>query len=259
MPFAESTPCSQLRNVKDFLHSAVPLRACVVASALIFGACSQQTNETTKQVVSDTPKAAASAPVTMLAGPRWRDLTDAQRLILQPLTTTWDSLDNTRKSKWIAIALSYSARNTAEQQRMQERMVEWAALTPAARERARLNFAGTKKLSPNERAADWETYQGLSTEEKKAFAKVGGEKPTGAAVAVIPLNVDKLTPVPVTRRTPANEDATVLARPSINPKTLLPSALSPAEAIAAPATVPTATPEAGASGSPLIDKSLTIN
>lgn len=138
-------------------------------------------------------------------------------------------------------------------------MVEWAALTPAARERARLNFAGTKKLSPNERAADWEAYQGLSSQEKKDFAKVAIEKPAGAAVAVIPLSLDKLTPVPVTRRTAVNDDATGLNRPSLNPKTLLPAGLSPSEALAAPSTVPTTAPEAGAPGSPLIDKSLTIN
>ena len=193
------------------------------------------------------------------AGAKWQDLTPAQQLILKPLTAIWNSLDSTSKSKWIAITVNYATRSAAEQQRMQERMGEWAALTPAARERARLNFAETKKLAPTERAADWEAYQGLSAQERKAFAKAGPVKPVGAAVAVLPTSPDKLTPVPVTRRTAASDDATTAAaRPNLNPKTLLPAPVIPHETTVVPATEPVAGPEP-ASDYVAPDKRLTIN
>jgi hypothetical protein len=193
------------------------------------------------------------------SGPKWHDLTPAQQLALKPLAPIWDSLDSTRKSKWISITVNYATRGAAERQRIQERMGQWAALTQADRERARLNFAETKKLAPTERAANWEAYQGLSAQEKKAFAKVGPVKPVGAAVAVVPTSPDKLTPVPVTRRTPASDDATTaVARPNLNPKTLLPAPAVPRETIVVPAADPVASPEP-ASDYVAPDKRLTIN
>lgn len=230
-----------------------------VAVALISVACTQQATEQTKG--PKTPMQSASAPTSaaQTSGPKWQDLTSAQQRILKPLTSIWNSLDGTSKSKWIAITLNYAARSTAEQQRMQERMAEWATLKPAERERARLNFAETKKLAPTERAADWEAYQGLSAQERNAFAKAGPVKPMGAATAVVPSSPDKLTPVPVTRRTPVSDDATTaVARPNLNPKTLLPAPAVPHETIAVPATEPGAGPEP-ASDYVAPDRRLTIN
>ncbi len=230
-----------------------------VAIALISVACSQQATEQTNS--PQTPMQSASRPTSAVqtSGPKWQDLTSTQQRILKPLTSIWNSLDGTSKSKWIAITLNYATRSSAEQQRMQERMAEWAALAPVERERARLNFAETKKLAPSERAADWEAYQGLSAQEKKAFAKAGPVKPVGAAVAVVPSSPDKLTPVPVTRRTPTGDDTTTaVARPNLNPKTLLPTPAIPQETIAVPATEPVASPEP-ASDYVAPDKRLTIN
>lgn len=230
-----------------------------VAAALVLIACSQQATEQTKGPKTPTQSASAPTSVVHTSGQKWQDLTSAQQLILKPLTSIWNSLGATSKSKWIAITLNFGTRSTAEQQRMQERMAEWAALTPAARERARLNFAETKKLAPTERAADWEAYQGLSAQERKAFAKAGHVKPVGAAVAVLPSSPDKLTPVPVTRRTPVSDEAaTEVVRPNLNPKTLLPTPAVTQEAIAAPATESVASPDA-APDFVAPDKRLTIN
>jgi hypothetical protein len=256
MPFVNSAHNAPQRHTSDTLQIVLVRVSLCLALSLASVSCSQQIADS--GTVSPAQSASAPSVGAVIAGPKWQELTQGQRLILKPLTTTWDSLDGTSKSKWIAIALSFPSRSPAEQQRMQERMVEWTALTPAARERARLNFAGTKKLSPAERSADWEAYQGLSSQEKKAFAKAANDHPGGAAIATTTIQRDKLTPVPVTRHTPVNDDASVATRPSLNPKTLLPTPPTLAEPVIAPTAVPASAQE-GSSGGQLLDKSLTIN
>lgn len=257
MPFVDPLSDCRARHGSGTLQSVLARVSLCLAATLLSIACTQKTADQASS--SKPPAQSASAPMPVSAGPKWQDLTPAQQLILKPLTTIWNSLDSTSKSKWIAITVNYATRSAAEQHRMQERMGEWATLTPAARERARLNFAKTKKLAPTERAADWEAYQGLSAQERKAFAKAGPVKPVGAAVAVVPSSPDKLTPVPVTRHTPAGDDATTaVARPNLNPKTLLPAPAIPHEPTVVPATEPAASPEPASEYVPP-DKRLTIN
>ena len=201
--------------------------ACVLACT----ACTQQKQDAV--VLNEgNPNPKASAPVSVvLAGPRWLELTNEQRLILRPLATTWDSLASTHKSKWIAVTQGFPARSSAEQQKMQERMAAWAALTPVERERARLNFAETKKLNPTDRAAEWAAYQELSAEEKKRLAAKSPPNPVGASVALSPVPNDKLTAVPVTRRTSQQPDAASVVKPQIDSNTLLPKLVQPAPSL----------------------------
>lgn len=257
MPFVDPLRNRRARHGPRTLQSVLARASLCLAVTLLSVACTQKAADQSSS--PNPPVQGASAPVPVSAGPKWQDLTPAQQLILKPLTAIWNSLDSTSKSKWIAITVNYATRSAAEQQRMQERMGEWAALTPAARDRARLNFAKTKKLAPTERAADWEAYQGLSAQERKAFTKAGPVKPVGAAVAVLPSSPDKLTPVPVTRHTPAGDDATTAAaRPNLNPKTLLPAPAIPHETPVVPAAEPVAVPEP-ASDYVAPDERLTIN
>jgi len=115
------------------------------------------------------------------------------------------------------------------------RMAEWAELDPKERERARLNFAETKKRALVNRGADWETYQALSPEEKQRLAAQASPKPTGAAVAVKPVDPSKLTPVPVTRRTTEQGDPAKVSKPQLDRNTLLPRPASPTSGVSAPA------------------------
>lgn len=188
--------------------------------------------------------AAQPAPQTFLAansGPQWQELPPAQQKILLPLTSTWNSLPAERKSKWIALAQKYPSMGTVEQEKLQSRMAEWAALNPKERERARLNFAETKKVSPSERSAEWETYQALSPEEKQKLAARAKATPPGAAVAVKPVDPNKLTAVPLTRRTLEQNSKPNVAKPQLDRHTLLPR--PPAPAIPAVTPTPAATPE----------------
>lgn len=223
MPFVKPILRSRLRPPSRLLTEL----AALCALGLLAGTSSTwaQTNAGTAGPAS-APLAKSSTPGVLMgkqsAGPLWHELNATQKQILRPLAASWDGLSSGHKSKWIALAQSYPNRAPAEQEKMQSRMAEWAALTVSQRERARLNFAETKKVSASERAAEWEAYQGLSSQEKHNLAAKGQRKPTGAAVAVKPVPPGKITPVPVTRHTAPQEGEPTVAKPRIDPDTLLP-------------------------------------
>ena len=172
--------------------------------------------------------AASAAALAAQPGPQWNELTASQQAVLQPLAMVWNSLGLLQKKKWINLAKDFPARTPENQARLQERMVQWAALTPRERELARLNFAQTKKLSADERAASWAAYQELSAEEKARLAATAARKPTGSAVAIAPTPNDKLTAIPITRHTSAPSDSAALLKPQLDPNTLLPKVVIPA-------------------------------
>ena len=53
---------------------------------------------------------------------------------------------------------------------MQERMRDWAKLTPEQRRVARESYSRTKMLEPDRKTAQWQEYQQLSDEQKKKLA-----------------------------------------------------------------------------------------
>ncbi len=83
---------------------------------------------------------------------------------------------------------------------MQQRMREWAALSPQERAQARLNFGKTaevaRELSPAEKLAKWQAYQALPPEQRQKLAEQAKAKPQGAAPAVQPVPAQKLAVVP---------------------------------------------------------------
>lgn len=193
-----------------------------------------QTPETATVVARPvTPASGAAA-----AGPQWKELSPAQQQILRPLATSWNSLGVIQKGKWIAIAKNYPTMAPAEQEKLNGRMAEWAALKPRDRERARLNFAETKKIPPAERVANWEAYQALSPEEKQKLAARAPKKPVGTAIAVKPVPSGKLAEVPVTRRTPPQGPVAASGKPVVDRNTLLPRAPRPAASASTPAATP---------------------
>lgn len=158
-------------------------------------------------VGSAAPKVAASkAAANKLAAPvsapkpAWAKLTAPQQQALKPLATTWNSLSEAQKRKWLEVSKNYPALSAADQATMHSRMNGWVAMTPQQRAAARLNFAKTKELSneltPDEKKAKWETYQALSPEEKAKLAAKAAPKPVGAATAVKPVPAQKLAVTP---------------------------------------------------------------
>lgn len=208
---------------------------CAITMSLMVG------NALAQSVTQANPslaKAPLSAATPAHPGPQWQELSPAQQKILQPLAGIWNSLLPERKSKWLAMAQNYPGLAPAEQMKLQSRMVEWATLKPQERERARLNYAETKKLSTTGRTAEWEAYQALSPEEKQKLAEKAHPKPIGAAIAPKPVAPNTLTVVPLTRRTAVQNTPAVVAKPTLDRNTLLPVAPRPTKSLSsAPATL----------------------
>ena len=135
--------------------------------------------------------AASSTPAASTqraGGPSWSSLNAQQRTVLAPLERDWGSIDAPRKAKWIEVAGRFSSLSATDQQRVHERMAEWARMTPTERGRARLSFQESKQLSPEQKQARWEAYQALPDEERKALAvrsKPAEDPPKGVAPAAM--------------------------------------------------------------------------
>ena len=155
--------------------------------------------------------AAASSPRAVVpTGPIWQALSAQQRTILAPLARDWGMIDATRKAKWVEVANRFPAMPAADQQRVQERMAEWARMTPIERGRARLSFQESKQLSPEQKQARWEAYKALPDEERKALAirgKPADERPRAASASA-----------PASAPPPGSATAMPATKSSANPK-----------------------------------------
>jgi len=132
-------------------------------------------------------------------GPTWAELTPVQQQSLKPLATYWNTISEAQKRKWLEISKNYATLAPGDQNTLHSRMSEWVALSPQQRAQARLNFAKTKELSPqltpDEKKEKWQAYQALSPEEKAGLAQKAVPRPTGAATAIRPVEVQKLANV----------------------------------------------------------------
>jgi hypothetical protein len=111
------------------------------------------------------------APHPDAGGPRWNELTPEQRRVLAPLSNDWNSIDDRGKERWLGVAGRFPKMPPEEQQRANQRMVEWSHMTPQQRTQARLNFQESRGVSKEERQARWQAYQALPEEEKRELAK----------------------------------------------------------------------------------------
>lgn len=150
----------------------------------------------------------AGLPTPVAASrPSWTELTPEQQQALAPLASSWNSISEPQKRKWLEISRNYRALTPERQTKLNSRMSEWVALSPQQRVQARLNFGKTKELSrqltPEEKKARWEAYQALSPQEKEKLAAKASPKPSGAAPAVKPVPPHKLTGLPADGSKPA--------------------------------------------------------
>lgn len=119
--------------------------------------------------IAGLARAAEAPPVDR--PPTWASLTPQQRQVLAPLQRDWTTIDAERKQKWIEVARRFPAMPDAERQRVQERMAEWARLTPAERGRARLQFQQSRQIPAEDRQARWEAYKALPDEQRQELAR----------------------------------------------------------------------------------------
>lgn len=113
----------------------------------------------------------------------WPSLNRAQQEALAPLQRDWASIETSRKEKWLEVVSRFPTMPQEERMRVQQRMSEWARLTPAERGQARLQFQESRQLTPQERQARWEAYQALPDEERRALAQRA--KPAGKAASAV--------------------------------------------------------------------------
>ncbi len=173
---------------------------------------------------AQTPSAVPAKPVPSLPGrPLWMDLTDTQQQALSPLAQLWPTMNEPHKRKWLAVSQNFSQLSADEQNTLQSRMREWAALSPQQRSAARLNFAGAQQLPQEDKKAKWEAYQALSPEAKQKLAAQQTQPMVGAAPAVKPVSPSKLATQPTAN---ANKTLPRIASDQAAPATLLPTPLS---------------------------------
>jgi len=130
--------------------------------------------------------AAMGGTAAVWAQALWSELTPPQQVALAPLADQWPQLNAEQQRDWMAVARRYMGMSPDQRQMLQNRMTEWAALTPSQRDQARFNFNAIKSdLSAEQRRAKWEEYRNLPSEEKEQLAKKR-RVPRGTAPALRP-------------------------------------------------------------------------
>lgn len=125
----------------------------------------------------------AQSEKTSIKGRPWPSLTVQEQQALQPLKSEWAQLEPARQKKWLEVASRFSKMPAEERLRIQERMAQWAAMTPAQSASARLQFQEARQISPGERQAKWEAYKALPDEERREFAQRAKPETKPAAAA----------------------------------------------------------------------------
>ena len=153
------------------------LRRTLLGAFLIGGAWAVVA-QTQPPVTPPAPKKAAAPPASVTAGvrPRWNELTAAQREALAPLAGMWETLGPERKRKWLDVAAKYPKLTPDAQQRVHQRMGEFAQLSPEQKTTARENFRRAYELPAIERQEKLQRYQELPDDKKRALADQAAKK-----------------------------------------------------------------------------------
>ena len=155
-------------------------RIGIVTAGLLIAVLTMTTAVGGPQRTAPISSAAVNTPNTPEAGPRWSELTAAQRSALKPLERDWSTIPPDPKQKWLDIAARMPRMPAAERERVQARMTEWARLSPQQRGQTRMAFQEAKQVAPQNRQAQWEAYQALTPEQKRQL-QVRAAPPAAAA------------------------------------------------------------------------------
>ena len=129
-----------------------------------------------------TPVPLAPKASAVEHGVHWQALKPAQQATLRPLEREWSALSAPQKQEWLKLSARFPKLTSAGQARVQDRMAEWARMTPQQRGQARLNFQEAKQMTVQDRQARWDAYEALSPERRQQFAARAA--PTATALAV---------------------------------------------------------------------------
>lgn len=147
--------------------SAAPFRGAAVA--IILSVCG---GLAFGQSGAATPSGPSAAVVRSTeSGPPWSSLSPAQQADLAPLQKDWQTLDASRKEKWLVLARRFPGMSPTERERIQTRMKEWVRMSPAERGRARQNFQEMQIGRAEDRNALWDAYKALPAEQRQQLAQ----------------------------------------------------------------------------------------
>ncbi len=104
-------------------------------------------------------------------------------------------MENVRRKKWLGIADRYPIMKSDEQQRMQDRMREWASLTPEQRSKVRDTYKDFNQLPAEQKKLvkqKWEAYSNLPPEEKQRARESG----KSSKLLAVPTPAETTEPTP---------------------------------------------------------------
>jgi len=213
---ARAWPCSPAAGA-----AALTARAVLAALIALAGAVA---SATAWAQAATTPRAQAAATGTIA----WTALTPAQARVLAPLARAWATISPDQQRKWIELAALYPRMSAVDQDRLRERMNEWATMNTAERRRTRLDFQRIGALSPEQRLAQWDAYWALPHEERERLTaqarRAAAAERTPPPRAGARPNVVRTRPVVVER--PVSQ-ATVRAAPGASTRPLVRAAEPP--------------------------------
>ena len=158
---------------------------------------------------------AADLPTTVVLGtlpqPTWNQLSSQHKSILAPLANDWETMENVRKKKWLGIADRYPSMKADEQLRMQERMREWARLTPEKRAKIRDSYKDFNQLPTEQKTAvkqKWEAYSSLPAAEKQRI------RDSGKSAQLLTPPAPPPTPVESKANEPTSDSIAISSQPS---------------------------------------------
>lgn len=158
----------------------------------------------------DAQAAPAQARRAVAVSGRWSRLSAGDQAILAPLKDDWSELSVDQRLKWLELSMRFPSMAVDEQQRVQDRMAQWARMTTAERGAARLNFQEIRQFTAKERLEQWEAYQELGPSERKELAI---KAKAAAQTPAVPKRSDSPVPVPKSSGAMAEALAGAVPRP----------------------------------------------
>ncbi len=139
-----------------------------------------------RNAVSSNALEASPEVLNASNSPSWAALTVTEKAALYPLAGEWEKLGSSGQAKWLAIADRFPSMTQPERERTQERMAEWARLTPEQRRIARDSYLRAHALPPEKRAELLQKYQELPDQEKEHLAAIAREHRSVVAIKTRP-------------------------------------------------------------------------
>ncbi len=137
-----------------------------------------------------------------LLEPLWMDLTAAQQRALAPFAPEWNTWPTAEKKSWVALADKLPAMAPDLRAKAQQRIVEWANLSPAQRRLARQNYRLAKERSAQERVVEWQNYQSMTQDQQTVLRHAGSTSNTAAGHAGAANGLAKEASQPLPRDAP---------------------------------------------------------